>query len=139
MDSSRRDRPERPLSDSYFADDGVDPRTYFANKDKKKGHAAGRLRRAAEQAAQLILSFELEDPVLQGLSISHITLIRNGNGVEIKVSPPEGTSRDDLELIAQKLPSVAKIVRAELAQTIQRRKALEVVIRLLPTTEEYDD
>ncbi len=139
MNPPRRERPERPLSDEYFADDGVDPRTYFSNQKKKENHTKERLRKTVEDLASLILAFEIEDPILEGLEIVRTSCIRGGKGIEVAVVAPQDTTSEEALFIREKLPHVARMIRAEVAQSLQRRRALEIVVRLQPTRENRDD
>lgn len=139
MNPPRRERPSRPLSDEYFADDGVDPRTYFSNQNKKENHTAERLRKTVEDLASLILSFEIEDPILEGLEIVRTTCIRGGKGIEVAVVAPRDTTAAEALRIREKLPHVARLIRSEVAQSLQRRRALEIVVRLQPNGETKND
>lgn len=130
MNRFKGERPKRPLCDEVYPDDGVDPRTFFSKKTRKENHATDRLIRTVENLATTILMFELEDPVFEGLEVMGVAMIRNGTAVEVVVCPHHERNPHELFAMKERLPCVAKLIRAEVAKSLQRRRAVDIVLRL---------
>ncbi|MCA9320162.1 MAG: hypothetical protein KDB53_05480, partial [Planctomycetes bacterium] len=90
MSRPKRQRPQRPLCDHVHPDDGLDPRSFLINPKTEKKHSAERLCRAAMKVVSFALSFELEDPVLDGLMVVDARTARDGAAVELDVLVGEG-------------------------------------------------
>ena len=134
MRLSKKDR-ERILRQSCGVineDDAIDPRHYFYNKRKSRSkfRKVYQLCRQVADTLQLVLSDG--DSLLAGLNVIDVLPAPDSRRLLIVVglSASEVDSASHIEVLMERLSSHTPRLRAEIAQSIRRRKTPQLVFEL---------
>lgn len=112
-------------------DDGVDPREFFKPQSSRRdGRKDRQLCRQILETLNFVLSGELNDDVLRGVYVQQAEPAPDASRILVTVAPLGSVDEGDPALILERLYSASKRLRTEVARSISRRKAPELVFRV---------
>jgi len=112
-------------------DDGVDPRAFFKPQSSRRdGRKDRQLCRQISETLNFVLSGELNDDVLRGVYVQQAEPAPDASRILVTVAPLGSVDEGDPALILERLQAASKRLRAEIARSISRRKAPELVFRV---------
>jgi ribosome-binding factor A len=129
MNNPGRRRPGAPPCDSFGPDDGIDPRVLFRPESRRRGDRG--VRRLCSQVSRT-LTFALaacRDDVLQSLFVESVAPAPDATRLAVTVRA------DDPIAATERLGHAASLLRSEVAASVNRRRAPELVFRVLPAGE----
>lgn len=116
--------------DQLNEDDGVDPRRWHKPPATRGGQRKTRqLCSQVANALSLILASEFDDEVLLGLTVLAVEPAPNGSQLLVKLHH-EGADIADGEVLRRLLQATG-FIRAEVAAAITRKRAPQLVFRLI--------
>lgn len=137
MKSPKRDRPERPVSDHVREGDGVDPRRFFGRSSRPRDeHRLGRLCSEVARIAAGFLVFEDLGEASGAVDVLEAVPAPDASRLEVRIGVPAGLAPDARERLRAALEAERLPLRAEIARVVNRRRAPDVVFRLVPREEE---
>ena len=132
MSSNRkRLRPDVPLPcDAVGPDDGIDPKLLFhATSRRRDDRGVRRLCSQAREALTFALAGSCRDDVLQSLYVADVEPAPDATRLAVVlIVPPNG----DVAAARGRVARAAGLLRGEVAASIHRRRAPELVFRVLP-------
>ncbi len=113
-------------------DDGVDPREFFKPQSSRRDVRKDRqLCRQISETLNFVLSGELNDDVLRGVYVQQAEPAPDASRILVTIAPLGSVDEGDPALILERLHATSKRLRAEIARSISRRKAPELVFRVM--------
>lgn len=129
----RARRPSPPPCDAVGPDDLIDPKLLFRpSPHRRDDRGARRLCSQVRETLTYALAGSCRDEVLQSLHVSDVEPAPDATRLAVTLVVPDpalaGTARARLAL-------VAALLRSEVAASIHRRRAPELVFRVVPAGE----
>ena len=125
--------PSRP-SDAVGPDDGIDPKLLFhASPRRRDDRAVRRLCSQVRETLTYALAGSCRDETLQSLYVSDVEPAPDATRLAVTVVAPADI---DVAVARERLALVTGLLRAEVASSIHRRRAPELVFRVAPAPEE---
>jgi ribosome-binding factor A len=114
-------------------DDGLDPR-YFFNKENRSRGAGRKTRQLCAQVADTLQQVlgESADPLLQSLQVAEVAAAPDASQLLVVLAPFASGEDFDAEEAAAVLARAAGWLRSEVAAAITRKRAPQLVFRILP-------
>ena len=137
----KRDRSKRKaekLCHDLHDDDGVDPRVYFSNRQRKKGHQTDRLAAELRRLTEHFLVCECEDEALGALVVGRVIASDDGTRLIVELVAPNDDRSRRLG-IERRLELLAGRLRHDLAADVHRRRVPHVVMRLVHMIDDVDE
>src|SRR5690242_6929202 len=127
----KKPRADRSLPCSAVGpDDGIDPKLLFHSTSRKKGdRGVRRLCSQVREALTFALAGSCRDETLQSLYVEDVDPAPDATRLAVTVRVPSDV---DVATAHGLLTCVLGLLRAEVAASIRRRRAPELVFRVLP-------
>src|SRR5262249_47030950 len=113
------------------AGDGLDPRYDVREAQRPAKRKALQLCREVERTLNAVLTGECADPVLRDLTV--VSVVPAPNAVRLLVTVDQSASQEGIspEGVLDHLRRAAGLLRSETAAAVRRRKAPELVFRVV--------
>src|SRR5262245_23720532 len=135
--SSNWKRVRRDVSspcDAVGADDGIDPKLLFRPSSRKRGDSGvRRLCSQVREALTFAFAGSCRDEVLLSLFVEDVEPAPDASRLAVTVRAPEDV---DVSVAREHVNRAASMLREEVAASICRRRAPELVFRVLPSAED---
>lgn len=132
-----KQRPSHPRRgdlpcDSMGTDDGMDARDLFRGSSRKKSHhKAHQLCRQVMETINYLLAGDLGDVRLHQIMVDSVTPAPDASRLLVSVRLTDVWSGSDLIEIQAALRGAVGLIRCEVASVVQRKKAPELVFRVV--------
>jgi ribosome-binding factor A len=131
MKSRKKRQPDELPCDDLHADDGVDPRIYFDNReDSRDDHRAERLCAEVARCASFVLTWGREDPALQMAEVVEVRPDPDASHLRICVVLPPDAGELGRSDVLTRLQGILPELRRELARSANRRKTPELAFEV---------
>ncbi|HOB74556.1 MAG TPA: ribosome-binding factor A [Phycisphaerae bacterium] len=132
MSINRKPRKtERPLCAQLHEDDGIDPKEYFrASPHRRDDRKTRQLCKQVYRTLSCLLAGQFGDPVLQDLSVQAVEPAPDASRLLVTVRLTTLRGQVSPEHVLASLARVRGALRCEVAASVRRRKAPELVYRL---------
>ena len=132
---SQKDNNAISLScDTFYPDDGVDPRLYLRRGFKKKNKKIHRLCSQVMRTLNVSLSTEGRHDLLQGLSVDTVQPAPNASRLLVSVSTIKPLHQEECEELRQLLKQMKGLFREELAIVLHRKHVPDLIFQLFAPT-----
>lgn len=127
------DKTLRALCGQWREDDGVDPRDEArgGTHPHKESRKSKQLCRQVAETLDLVLSGDCRDELLQNLHVVSVQPAPNSSRLLVTVQADLSPAEIDRETILQRLAAQAGRLRCEVAASVHRRRAPDLVFALL--------
>ena len=135
MPSNKRGRRPTPPSDvaaESGPDDGIDPKLLFRAPPRRDDRHVRRLCSQVRETLTYALAGSCRDEVLQSLHVSDVEPAPDATRLAVTLVAPDPAQ---VETARARLALVAALLRSEVAASIHRRRAPELVFRVVPAGE----
>jgi ribosome-binding factor A len=113
--------------------DGVDPRYERESSQRPGKRKALQLCREAERTLSAVLAGECGDDLLRELIVRSVEPAPNAVRLLVTVSLPQTAGDTSVETVLERLHAVAARLRSEVAGAVRRRRAPELIFRVVST------
>ncbi len=112
-------------------DDGIDPRYERKSAPPTGKRKALQLCREAERTLSAVLAGECGDDLLRELIVQSVEPAPNAVRLLVTVSLPHSAGDTNVETVLERLQTVASRLRSEVAGAVRRRRAPDLIFRVV--------